>query len=518
MLIIQCITAILAILSTQIEGAKILGIFWTPGKSHHMAGSPLLMELARRGHDVHLISSFNDKNVDIPTYKQDLLTGIVGEFDIFMNSNISMIRHISEIWSLNKKLVARFWQNKPIQELIKNRPKYDVVVVLAFFNDYTLSIGKLLDAPVIVFSAMGTNAINSQFVANPNLPYESTKALNNYFGNLLDRFRIVTFNSLFHVISKYIVHPIQEKASHEYLPEMPNMNELINNVSLVLVNSHFTLEPSRPYVPNMILIGGYYMQNVKPLPPNLKHFLDSATEGAILFSMGSALKIENSFRKDQKEAILKVFSKLAPMKIVFKSEIDFPVVPKNVMISNWLPQNDVLAHPNIKLFISHCGRGGLTEAVTHGVPILGIPFFADQNENVDFASEAGFAIKLKPKDLTQETFDSTLKELLSNPKYAANVKKRSSILREQPIKPMDNAIWWVEHIIEHKGGEHLRNTAMDLAWYQLYMVDIMLFCLVFSSICLCVFFFTSRWLLRKIYRSFCSSKLNKEAVHKKKTN
>ena len=41
-------------------------------------------------------------------------------------------------------------------------------------------------------------------------------------------------------------------------------------------------------------------------------------------------------------------------------------------------QSDILAHPNIKLFITHCGMHGVMEAIYHGVPMVGMPVFIDQ--------------------------------------------------------------------------------------------------------------------------------------------
>ncbi|KAG5670631.1 hypothetical protein PVAND_000879 [Polypedilum vanderplanki] len=55
--------------------------------------------------------------------------------------------------------------------------------------------------------------------------------------------------------------------------------------------------------------------------------------------------------------------------------------PDNVMISSWLPQRDILAHPNVKAYICHGGLLGTTEAVYEGVPVLGIPIFGDQKTN-----------------------------------------------------------------------------------------------------------------------------------------
>jgi len=39
----------------------------------------------------------------------------------------------------------------------------------------------------------------------------------------------------------------------------------------------------------------------------------------------------------------------------------------NVMAAEWIPQNDVLAHPNTKLFITHCGNNGQFEAIYNKV-------------------------------------------------------------------------------------------------------------------------------------------------------
>ena len=56
-----------------------------------------------------------------------------------------------------------------------------------------------------------------------------------------------------------------------------------------------------------------------------------------------------------------------------------------LQVVKWLPQNDVLGSPQTRAFMSHCGANSLYEAAFHGVPIIALPFFADQPGNADKA-------------------------------------------------------------------------------------------------------------------------------------
>lgn len=48
-------------------------------------------------------------------------------------------------------------------------------------------------------------------------------------------------------------------------------------------------------------------------------------------------------------------------------------------------------------------------------------------------------------------------------------------MHDQPVKPLDSAIYWTEYVIRHRGAPHFRSAALDLSWYQYHMVDIALF-------------------------------------------
>lgn len=60
---------------------------------------------------------------------------------------------------------------------------------------------------------------------------------------------------------------------------------------------------------------------------------------------------------------------------------------------------------------------GSQEAIHYGVPMIGVPLFADQFINIDNYVRLNIAIKLKVVSLTQEEMDHALNEILNNPKY-----------------------------------------------------------------------------------------------------
>jgi len=48
------------------------------------------------------------------------------------------------------------------------------------------------------------------------------------------------------------------------------------------------------------------------------------------------------------------------------------------------------------------------------------------------------------------------------------------------MSPEQSAVYWTEYIIRHKGAPHLRSQALNLMWYQYFLLDViavMLICL-----------------------------------------
>ena len=61
-------------------------------------------------------------------------------------------------------------------------------------------------------------------------------------------------------------------------------------------------------------------------------------------------------------------------------------LPKHIRTTKWAPQNDVLAAPSIKVFVTHCGVNSISEAAYHGTPVVAVPFLGDQPHNAALVS------------------------------------------------------------------------------------------------------------------------------------
>lgn len=287
--------------------------------------------------------------------------------------------------------------------------------------------------------------------------------------------------------------------------------ESLKNVSLLLLNTHFSSTRPRAYLPNVIEVGGLQVKPTpSPLPGDLKKFLDEAENGAILFSLGSNVK-SNFLPKETLSTILKVFSKIK-QRIVMKWELDeLEGKPENVFISKWLPQDDVLAHKNLKAFISHCGYGGLIEAKYHGVPIIGVPIFGDQPTNADVIVKEGWGIRIDLLEITEEKFLKGIEEVLNNSAYSEVVKNLSILAKDRPMNARETAVYWIEYIIRHRGAPHMHYPAADLNFFQDNSYDLIAFLVVL----LYVIYRVLKLIIGRLCRLCCKRKPKKEKSHSK---
>ncbi|XVF61592.1 hypothetical protein PTKIN_Ptkin08bG0142400 [Pterospermum kingtungense] len=96
------------------------------------------------------------------------------------------------------------------------------------------------------------------------------------------------------------------------------------------------------------------------------------------------------------------------------------VLPKEFMeeirgrglITSWCPQEKVLSHPAVGVFLTHCGWNSVLEALTEGLPLICWPFFAEQQTNCRYACTTwGIGMEINP-DVKREEVKVLVKETM----------------------------------------------------------------------------------------------------------
>ena len=315
------------------------------------------------------------------------------------------------------------------------------------------------------------------YVPVPFLPY--TPSMN---------FKQRSINILLHTLISFVSSSILDstKLVDEYIPEKEKLSYVdISKRHYLFFNlANFMTGYPKAKLPNDIGVSGINVAPSKPLPNVMEEFVKN-TKGIVVMSMGSWI---NGLPEKVVEKFLNAFSKLDES-VIMKFKGPIPAnVPKNVLLTSWIPQNDLLGHKKTKLFITHAGLNSFTEAVYHGIPLIAFPLGIDQYHNAAAIEHKEYGLWMSISDFTSETLLSNIQKVIKETKYKASVSKASKIFQETQAKCADDVVFWVEHVIKH-GGRHLQNPGLDLAWYQYLMLDVLfVFCVViFAVVCGCIF-------------------------------
>lgn len=256
-------------------------------------------------------------------------------------------------------------------------------------------------------------------------------------------------------------------------PNLPYADDLDKRTALMLVNSNPAVDYPDSLPPNIIQVGGLQIKDAKPVPKEFDDFLRKGKKGAVLMTLGTNVR-SDEIGQERIDIVLEAFRQIPEYNFLWKFETSEMLknLPSNVKISDWLPQNDILAHPSLKLFITHAGLLSTHEATWWGVPMVGIPLIADQHRNLYKSVRAEVALKVDFQTLTIEKLKTAIREVLNNPKFAKNMKVRSARFQDQPEKPLERAIWWSEFIIRNPQPTHLRPAEFNFGLLGSHFWDI----------------------------------------------
>ncbi|CAH1402291.1 unnamed protein product [Nezara viridula] len=493
------------------HGYNILVMMPYPLYSHTKSYLPLFIELAKRGHNVTMVSQYK-LNEPVPNFNEIIVDDIMkdmheNKFDIRIMEGF--LFRLFGLRLVCKLLLDDAFKSEGLKAFLNDtNSKFDMVITETFFcQEPFVALGHKYGAIQVSVQTITLFMALSRVTGNPHNPayVPSIVCPSSHQMNFWERSKSALANLLDYLISHitwlYLDYYMSSRlAPYPGFENLPPMVDMFKNFSLVLLDNHMAITYPRPYLPNVVEIGGLTVKGGDKLDEEWEQYLNESVDGVIYFSWGSHYKTEN-MRPHELTAFMSAFGKLKQRVLMKVDEDTMPGKPDNVRLAKWVPQASILGHPNVRAFVSHGGLHGVLEGTYHGVPIIGTPLFADQTSNIKFCEEAGYCIYIDLSTVTEAVLLDAINKILTNSSYKENALRRSKIMKDRPLSVMDNAVYWVEYVLRHRGAPHLRSAAVELSWYQYLLLDVIV---VWGAVFVVVVL-----LLRKSIKCICKARKSK---------
>ncbi|KAJ6648179.1 UDP-glycosyltransferase UGT5, partial [Pseudolycoriella hygida] len=496
----------------ELSGLRVLGLFPHPGASHFHFFHPIMLGLAEAGHNVTVVSHFPDKNA--PSNYKDLVIGgqdsLTNSVDLAWFANRFSFGHFLEFFLLHewgRQSCETAVNSAAMDKLLKIKEKFDVIIVEQFNSDCMVGVAWKLKAPIIGLSSSAIMpyyynrfglAHSPSHVPVLFLGYSDKMTFSQRLSNWIAAHTFPLLRRFFMDRTDNII--LKQKFGND----MPSVTEISTKISLLLVNTHYSLSGPRSLSPKIIEVGGVHIKEPKPIDEKLKSILNSSEHGVIYVSWGSMIRAE-TLPEEKREGLLNAFGSFKQT-VLWKWENDtLANQPDNVHVYKWMPQREILCHPKVRVFITHGGLLGSSEAAYCGVPVVATPMYGDQFLNSAAFVDRGMGKVVKYEEISKETMEEAIKFAL-DPQTQENAKKVSYSYRNRPKPALETAVWWVEHVAA-TGGAPLTNChSTFMTWYEYHLLD------VYGVVAVCLITCVASWVwvIKRICgRSKPSTKNNK---------
>jgi len=468
-------------------------LFYLPlsSKSVKLGFMPMAKELAQRNHTVYIVSPIKEKktipNIIDVTFEGSKFDEIQQEISsTLLKTNTGSIADAPFALMFEESLNSNrhALQTPELQKILFDESfKIDVVMPIPVLgNEIGNWIAHKKDASLVHFvsvpfllpymaTAVGS-PINPSYITTPFLPVSQHM-------NFLERLKNTLFTYMTLIGREFYLLPRIASVITDVFPneDVSDFSAMTQNVALAInMGSPFTGDGLRPVMPNVVRGGLMSCRPGNKLEGELKDWVEGAKDGVIYVSFGSVVKA-HEMPEERRKLMISVLSKLK-QRVVWKWEKEMPDLPANIKVFSWLPQLDLLAHPNVKLFVTHGGAGSVQETICYKTPIVGIPIAGDQMNNLVEAQTKHLGIVLPWYQVTQETLQEAIATVLEDDSYLKSVTRLQELILDAPLHPLENTVWWLEYLLRHPHNSAMRSAAKDLYWFQYLLLDVIGFILL----------------------------------------
>ena len=262
--------------------------------------------------------------------------------------------------------------------------------------------------------------------------------------------------------------------------------------------------------PNVVKLNAITPRPSKPIKDTdtrIDEFLNIHKKN-IYFSQGTIVKIIDF------KAILGVFNHVPECGFVMAfnknliSEELFKELPKNILLIDWVNQNDLLGDNRLHAFITHGGTNSVSESLYHDKPMVILGVTLDQINTAAAANKRKVGVVYhKLEEITAENLILGLEQILKPEEeniYLQNAKKIGKIIRSNR-DAREEYTYWIDYFFR-LGYKHLLvKSYIEYYGFQVINYDV----LAVMILILIAFIIIIKKLLVCI---FCSCKATKNKV------
>ncbi|XP_052752727.1 UDP-glycosyltransferase UGT4-like [Galleria mellonella] len=472
-----------AVYRGKISG-RILSVLSAPLESHQMAMRPLTQELAKRGANVVVVTP-------LPVFTNESVPSNLHEIDVSYTTNDVnqiLMEHIKNGIDLDlrsqKQLInmystevnAAHLNSKEMQNVINDKNNtFDLILSEASPCKLNTILSYIFKAPMIHISSLEAHFNHLNLVGGVVHPLFYPDHTQKRFNNLTLWEKMKNLIYCFW-LEQFEYH--QEEMDTIKLYEMfgnniPTITEMNNNQdNVLLLNTHRIWTNNRPVPLSVIYYGEIDQSPQRQLEQVLKSYLDSSQNGVIYVSFGTTVTVSD-IPAEKLQMLLEVLSEM-PYNILFKCKKDqFSSLPGNIKVLEWIPQPELLRHPNVKLFITQGGIHSTHEAIAAEVPLVAVPILGDQFYNAEKYRYHKIGEVINLQTTTVEQFKKTIEVVLEDESYRHNIGNLRKWLSDQPQPSLERAVWWTEHVLRY-GAAHLRSPSANMSHAEYYEVELII--------------------------------------------